>query len=198
MKQIMDNNTIATLVGVGVQTISTALQSYVTFKKTNVEKYFELLIKENKDLSRIGNDPKLRKIFFLIIDNVSKEVTEEKINNWKNLTVRLATGLDNSDFSENYTKILEDLTAFDLTVLFAIYSVDFKSNFFQKELVVYFQNRGISEDKVFHSLKGLARHYLITEQADGMTYLSNGEVSGQKFFYEKNSLGKEFLKMISD
>ena len=194
----MDNNIIATLVGVGVQTMSTILQSYVTFKKTNVEKYFELLIQEKKDLSKIGSNDSLRKIFFVIIDNASNEVTEEKISNWKNLTIKLATTLDDLDFSEDYAKTLADLTPFDLTVLFAIYSNNFKSKFFNAELLEYFKSKNVIQDKVFHSLKGLSRHYLVTEQADGMTYLYNGEQSGQQFFYEKNDFGQEFLSIISD
>ena len=194
----MDNNIIATVVGVGVQTMSTILQSYVTFKKTNVEKYFKLLIDEKKDLSKIGNDQNLQRLFFVIIDSVSKEIAEEKIKNWKNLTVKLATEFDNFDFSENYTKILENLTAFDLTVLFAVYSNNFKSKYFQKELVEYFKEKNIDQNKIFHSLKRLSTHYLVTELADGTTYLTNGEAVGQRFFYEKNHLGQEFLTIIGE
>ncbi len=194
----MDNSALATAIGVGVQTLSTILQSYVTFKKTNVEKYFQLLLNEHKDLSKIGTDERLQRLFFSIIDNVSKEIAEEKINNWKNLTVKLATGIEDLDFSDNYSKVLADLTAFDLTVLFAIYANDFKSKYFNSELIKYFEDKKIDQNKVCHSLKGLARYYLVTEQADGTTYLTNGEPSGQGFFYEKNNLGKHFLQIISN
>ena len=193
----MDENTIATLVGVGVQTMSTILQSYVTFKKTNVEKYFELLLKEDINLSKIGTDEKIQKLFFTIIDNSSKEITEEKIRNWKNLTIKLATEFNDLDFAENYTKILTDLTAFDLTVLFSVYTIEFKSKFFNTELLEFFKNKNVENDKVFHSMKRLANNYLITEQADGTSYLSSGMPSGQMFFYEKNDLGTDFLRIIS-
>lgn len=194
----MDNNELAVIVGVGVQTVSTILQSYVTFKKSNVEKFFELLIEGKKDLSKIGSNERMQKLFFQIIENASKEVTEEKLKNWKNLTIKLATEFDDLDFTENYSKILSDLTAFDLTVLFVIYSSNFKSKYFNNELIEYFKNKNVSEEKIFHSLKGLSKHFLITEQADGTTYLTSGELAGQKFFYEKNSLGQEFLEIISD
>ncbi len=43
---------IATGLGVGIQTLSIFLQSYTSFKKSNVEKFFEKLLSSEVDLSR--------------------------------------------------------------------------------------------------------------------------------------------------
>jgi hypothetical protein len=196
----MDNNSIATLVGLGVQTMSTVLQTYVTFKQSNVEKYFGLLINENKDLKNIGSNERLMRLFFKILDNVANETTDEKIRSWKNLTIKLATKLDNLDFADNLTKMLEDLTAFDLTVLYAIYSTDFKAKYFKKEIIEYFKRRQIRTEYVQHSLRRLAGHNLLSEESDSQSYLgSSGEdFMGQEFSYQKNDLGQSFIFVISD
>jgi hypothetical protein len=196
----MDNNSIATVVGLGVQTVSTVLQTYVTFKQSNVEKYFELLLQEDKDLKNIGTNDQLKRLFFKIIDNVANETRDEKIKNWKNLTVKLATQLDNLDFADNLTKMLEDLTAFDLTVLFAIYSTDFKAKYFKKELIEYFNKRGARPEYIGHSLRRLSSHNLISEESDSSGFIGseNDDFMGQEFSYQKNDLGKSFIFVISN
>ncbi len=196
----MDNNSIATVVGLGVQTVSTILQTYVTFKQSNVEKYFNLLLEENKDLKNIGSNNQLKRLFFKIIDNVADETRDEKIKNWKNLTVKLATRLDNLDFADNLIKTLDDLTAFDLTVLFVIYSTDFKAKYFKKELIEYFNKMGTQQEYIGHSLRRLAIHNLISEESDSSGFIGSddNEFMGQEFSYQKNDLGKSFIFVISD
>jgi hypothetical protein len=194
----MDNNSVATLVGLAAQTVGTIMQSYATFKQSNIEKYFGLLLKEGKDLSNIGQNERLKGLFYNMIDHVAQEVQEEKLSNWKNLTIKLASDLSNLDFSENMVRMLDELTPFDLTILFAIYTTDFEKRHFQNELINYFEKRSIRSDYVYHSLKRLAVHNLVTEEAEGTGYISGeGENDGQAFLYKTNDLGKGFLEAIS-
>lgn len=194
----MDIISIGSLIGVGASTVSTLISSYVAFKKSNVELYFKQLIDSQTDLSKIGSNEQLNKIVFNIIDEVSKETTERKINNWKNLTIKLATEFDEYDTSEKYSKILADLTAFDLTILFAIYSKEFQSESFLEELKIDLLSKNLSEIDIFYSTKKLAQNFLITEHASSdIVFYQHGSQNGQQFFYKKNDLGKTFLEMIS-
>ena len=195
----MDTNSVAIITGLGLQTVGTILQSYATFKKSNVEKYFELLIAEKKDLSKIGENEDLKRLFFCILDKVANEVKQEKINNWKNLTIKLAGSLTVDDFAENLTKTLEDMTAFDLTVLFVIYSTDYKRKHFKNDLNDYFLKKDIRPEFIQQSLKRIARHNLISEEADRMGHeAGRDEYFGQELIYAKNELGKHFISVISD
>lgn len=197
---IIDSNALAAIIGLGVPTVSSILQTYVALRKSNVEKYFQMLVEENKDLTQIGENERLQNNFMRIIDYVSKETTDEKIRNWKNLTIKLATGFEDLDFTENYTSILDNLTPFDLTVLFSIYSTDFESQYFNKEIFKFFQDRNINKAKVLHSIKRLATHNLVSEESyfGADTRISNRDnIIGEELVYKKNDLGPEFIKIIN-
>ncbi len=132
----MDANQIAPIIGLSIQLVSTILQSYGIFKNSNVEKYFEQILAEGKDLTIFGEREDLRRYLFKIIDEVSREANIEKIEKWKNVTIHLALDFRDFDYKDNFLRVLSDLTVFDLTVLYKIYSTNFTKEHFESELFV--------------------------------------------------------------
>src|SRR5690554_2749328 len=91
---------IATIVNVGARVLSSAITAYQAFRKTNVERYFEGLLKaseEGLDLSQIGESEELERLFFSFLDKVAAEANQEKIDAWKNATIHLATDFRDFD-----------------------------------------------------------------------------------------------------
>jgi hypothetical protein len=186
---------ISSIVGVSAQTIGVAIQGYQAFKKTNIEKFFEKLSKSDKDLSAIGKREDLQRYFFKIIDNVSKEANLEKLDSWKNAVIRLATDFSDYDYKDTFIVTLSQLTVFDLTILFIIYSRDFKSEDIKSELFELCQHKGYDLDLVRHSIIRLASFNLVEEKSrHQMTY----GVYLDSFCYVKNNLGKKFLSFVSE
>lgn len=191
----MNETELATCLNIGITTVSTILQSYSTFKKSNVEKYFELLLKEDKDLSRIGSNELLQKHVYKIIDYAANEVYEEKIEKWKNLTVKLGLGQLDYDFAENYSKILDDLTEFDLTILHQIYDkihgVETITD--SESLSDLLSKKGISKQSFGYSLKKLESNFLIDIDEESLT-----NIGLRRRRLDTNEFGKEFLEVISN
>ncbi|MGE5604719.1 MAG: hypothetical protein ACM3YE_03395 [Bacteroidota bacterium] len=197
----MDAIQVASLTGVGAQVLATVLQTYVTFKKSNVEKYFEQLIQEGKDLKVFGERDDLQRYLFTIVDKVSIEANIEKIEKWKNATIHLALDFKDFEFKDNFLSTLESLTVFDLTVLHKIYSTDFKKEHFESELIEFFNKKSVMEEIIMQSLKHLSSQYLITEKVDGTGFLGdaeNDEPNLQTIYYVKNQMGPEFLRFIDN
>ena len=195
----MDTTQIASIIGLGTQVITTILQTYTTFKQSNVEKYFEELIKEGKDLRAIGAREDLQRYLFSIVDKVSTEANIEKIDKWKNATIHLALDFKDFEFKDNFLSTLDILTVFDLTVLQKIYSTDFGKEHFEKELIDFFKGKKVMEEIVMQALKHLSSQYLISEQVDATGFLAdeeNQEPILQTTYYVKNQMGLEFLRFI--
>ena len=194
----MEPALIATYTGVGIQTISTILQIYTSFRKTNVEQYFDKIIKSGKDVSKIGQSEDLQRYFFSIIDKVSKEANIEKIEKWKNATIHLAQDFCDFDYKDNFIRTLDDLTVFELTILYKIYSSDFQKQHFEQELINYFINKGVGEDMIMQAIKRLSSHNLINEMVDKTAVYGGGEPVLGGMYYIKNKLGEIFITFISN
>ncbi len=190
----MDAVSIGTLIGVGATTVGTFLQAYASFKKSNVEDYFQQLIESKEDLTKIGTDDQLTKIVFNIVDEVAKETSTEKITNWKNLTIKFATQFDRYDTAEKYSNILSDLTAFDLLVLSVIYESKFSDKrIFIRHIIEQFSGKNVKDFDIVYSVKVLSRNYLLSEQSSDYP---NKYDTGWELYYELNQFGREFIKMI--
>lgn len=194
----METDLIATYIGVGIQTISATLQFYTSFRKTNVERYFDEIIKSGKDVSKIGQREDLQRYFFSIIDKVSKEANTEKIEKWKNATIHLAQDFSDFDYKDNLIRTLEDITVFELTVLYKIYSTDFQKQHFEHEIVDYYINKGASKDMVMQSIKRLSSNNLISEMVNRTAVYGGGEPVLGGLYYIKNELGKQFIAFASN
>ncbi|WP_017733005.1 hypothetical protein [Nafulsella turpanensis] len=194
----MDSKQIEVYTGLGIQTVTLLLQSYSSFKRNNVDEFFKMLLEEQKDLSQIGRNKGLEKQFYWIIEQVASESHSEKIVRWKNLLVKLATNFTYQDYMENYLKILEGLTAFDLTVFTHIYG-NKKSNATSiHEVCSFFEEREVPKEVVKLSVKKLASNNLLNEMASGRSDAMRGIGNlPMPFFYSKNELGEQFLDIIS-
>lgn len=193
---------IATIVNVGARVLSSAITAYQAFRKTNVERYFEGLLKaseEGLDLSQIGESEELERLFFSFLDKVAAEANQEKIDAWKNATIHLATDFRDFDYKDNFVQALDSLTALDLTVLTKIYSTDFKKEYFERELTEFLAGRGIPTDIIVQSVKRLASHNLINEHYDRIGYFQGEEQEPLlgSMHYTKNELGIAFTAFVS-
>lgn len=196
----MELNEIANYVGLGLETFQTMVILYTSFKKTNVEKFFSMLIDSKKDIKKIGHSDELQRYFFSIIDKISVEANQEKLKSWKNVVIHLATDFSDYDFKDNFIRTLDDLTVFDLTVLYKIYSTEFPKEHVEKEVVEFFVIKGIPDYIVMQSIKRLSSHNLINEMVDRTAVYagSDGEPALGTLYYKKNALGQEFMRFISD
>lgn len=196
---MIDSQQIESYTGIGLKVITGLLQSYSSFKKSNVEKFFKMLLEENKDLSQIGKVKGLEKQFYWIIERVASESHDQKIVSWKNLVVKLATRFIYQDYLENYVKILDNLTAFDLTVFTYIYGNNASGSVSKSATCEFFSERDVPEAVVMLSIKKLAANGLLEEKSmgEGKALGSLGKFP-MPFFYSKNSLGDQFLEIISE
>ena len=137
----MDPVSIAAYFGIGLQTISLTLQAYQPFKRSNVDKFFEKIIKSGIDVTQIGQIEDLQRYLFAIIEKVSVEANEVKIDAWKNSVIYLATDFADFDYNDNFLRSLDDFTVFDLTVLYKIYSTEFNKKKFKNEVVQFFNTK---------------------------------------------------------
>jgi hypothetical protein len=187
---------VSELTGVALHAISTVLNSYQAFRQSNVEKYFGELIKSNQDLKAISTDEELQSRFYYIIDQVAKERNQKKLNAWKNATISLA--VENIDFDEvdGHFQTLEYLTYFDLLVLYKIYTTDFNEENFKKEILYFFQCKGVEKENMLRSVRQLALHHLINEQYESTAVVAGAKASLRNFHYSKNGLGKKFLNFV--
>jgi len=188
---------IAQIVGISSGVLSPVITGYIAFKKSNVEKFFEMLLKDGKTLN-LESDKNLQNLFFSIMDKVSTEANEEKIRRWKNAVIHLATDFKDFDYKDNFLRTLEDLTPFDMTVLHYVCSREFSRESLTKEVVQYFQEKSAPVGIVNQSLKRLASHDLITEKFDRTAFTSTGEALLSPLIYEKSSTGSEFMRFIQD
>ncbi len=185
--------------GAMLQLLSVTLQSFTAFRKSNVEKFLEELIESKNDFSKFEQDENSIRYFFKILDEVSCEANIQKIETWKNATIHLATDYYDFDFKDNFLKSLSSLSVFDLTVLYKAYSDNYKTLNIEKEIVKYFEIKGIKSHYIMQSMKNLASNGLIDE-----TYTNTFSFSGtedanlENFKYRKNDIGKEFVSFISD
>ena len=135
--QIVDQ--IAPLVGMATQMVAAAFQGLQSLKRSNVEEFFRLLLadtsRRDRGLKRIGQDEALQRLFFSIVDRVASEERKEKIRNWKNLLVHLATDFSGEEFKDTYTRILDALSALDLLVLHQAYSVKHEKGKIEEQVV---------------------------------------------------------------
>ncbi len=190
---------IASSVGVGIQLLSTTLQTYTAFRKNNVEILLKKLIESGVDLNKIGQSEDLQRYFFSSIDEVAKEANIEKIEAWKNAIIHLATDFQGFEYKDNFFRILSDLTVFDLTVLYKIYSTTFNSDRIEVELFTSFEDKGFKSDYVMLAIKRLASNNLIDENyMNAFTFSGIKEAPLSTFIQTKNELGKEFLTFVSN
>ena len=187
---------ISSNVGVELRMLNTTVVAYTAFKRTNVDRFFKFLLKSNIDLSRIGQDINLQRYFFSAIDAVTKESNIIKIEAWKNAVIHLATDFQNFEYTDNFFKILSDLTVFDLTMLYKIYSTEFDLDRIDIEIFTYSGNKKIKSDYVMLALKRLASSNLVNENYMN-TFSGLKEDPFSTFIYYKNGLGKEFLLFVS-
>lgn len=190
---------LATSLGVGMQILSTTLQTYTAFRQNNVEILLQKLLDSNTDLRAIGHNEDLQRYFLSAIDEVAKEANKEKIDAWKNAIIHLATDFQRFEFKDNFFRILSDLTVFDLTVLYEIYSTEFDSDIFESKLYTSLEDKGFKLDYVILALKRLASNHLVTENyMNTFTFSGIKEAPLSTFIHTKNELGMEFLKFVSD
>lgn len=189
---------VASYLGIGVSTLSLALQGYPMFRKSNVEKFFEKLIESNEDIKIFGSREDLQRQLFSIIEKVSNEANQDKIEHWKNAVIRLATDFKDFDFKDNFIRTLDYLTVFDMTVLFEIYSRDFDNENFEEELLNNLTRKHVPSEIAIQSLKSLSSHGLVSENYDSTAVFGDGKPILNEFHYKKNALGPKFLRFISD
>lgn len=188
---------VAQIFGLTMEAITTILSGYNAFRKTNVEKFFEKIVKENIDLSKIGNEEYLSRRFYNIMEIVSLEANTEKIENWKNVVIHLVTDYYNFDYNDNFVEILKVLTVFDLTILHKIYTKEFQNEHFEEELIEILKLDNIQNEYIMMAIKRLASHCLIDEKHDATGLLSEGKPILANMYYSKNEIGSKFLGFIS-
>ncbi len=195
----MDPNLIVVGTGLAIQTVTSALQAYVTFRKTNVEKYFGLLLESEVKIDKIEENPKLKEAFFTIVEKVSRECNLEKIKKWKDATVHIVTDFSDFDFKDNLIQTLDVLTALDLTVLEMIYNNDFSEGTLEDEVVKYFKRLKVPTYITQQGIRRLASHGLLTvrENRVGVFGDSSGPSLGS-IYYVINDFGPIFIKFISE
>ena len=195
----MDPSIVMASTGLALQTVTSVLQAYATFRKTSVETFFELLIQESPDMKGVEASDKLKSQFFSIIEKVSREFNQKKLESWKNATIHLATDFSKFDFNDCFIRTLNDITVFDLTVLQTIYSTDYPKESIQEDTIAYFEKRKVDPEIVWQSLKQLASHNLITEKFNrvGLFGDGHGRPHLEPLHYVKNSLGVDFLRFIT-
>ncbi len=193
----MDLNEIAVYIGIASPVIQGILNCYTTFKKTNVESFFKILLESKENISKIGKRDDLERYFLSIIDKVSLEANKEKINKWKNAVIHLAQDFSDFDYKDNFIRTLDDLTVFDLSVLYKIYSTKFKKEHFEKELIEYFINKGTDKNMVMQAIIRLSSHNLVSEMECKALVFGELEPILREVYYTKNELGKQFLEFAS-
>ena len=195
----MDSNLIVVGTGLAIQTVTSALQAYVTFRKTNVEKYFRLLLESEANIGKIEENPKLKETFFTVVEKVSRECNLEKIKKWKNATIHIVTDFRDFDFKDNLIQTLDALTALDITVLEVIYSNDFSEETLEDEVVKYFEHRKVPTYVTQQGIIRLASHGLLTERKNRVGVYGDGSgPSLGPIYYVKNELGPIFIKFINE
>lgn len=194
----MDPTLIATMVGIGVNTVSTLMEMYTTFRKSNVEQYFKELKETDQDLTSIGDREDLQRHFFSIVDKVAQETNINKISSLKNATVHLATDFKDFDYNDNLLSTLNDLTVFDLTILHKIYSTDYNKEHFEEEVINFFVRRDVPKYLILQSIKRISSHNLVDEQVDRTAVFGDDEPVLGPMYYKKNELGPIFIQFISD
>lgn len=194
----MDANLIMSCTGLTISAVNSILLAYQSFRKSSVEKYFELLMEPCKDLSDIINDSKLEAYFFGIIEKVSREFNLEKIKCWRNATINLVGDFSDFDFTDNFIRTLDNLSVFDITVLEIAYKLDFAKENIEAELTMYFTKRKVDINFVKNSIKRLAFNGLLTEMINRVgVYGDGGKPYLGELHYVKNELGPQFLKFIT-
>lgn len=189
---------LSSSIGLGLQTLNSMLQTYTTFRKNNVEILLQKLLDSEVNLRAIGQNEELQRYFFSAIDEVAKEANIEKIEIWKNAVMHLATDFQDFEYKDNFFKILSDLTVFDLTLLYKIYSTESESGRIGSEFFTFFEGRGTKSDYVMLALKRLASNNLINENyMNTFTYSGVNDALLSPFIYSKNELGPEFLTFVS-
>jgi hypothetical protein len=197
----LDESLIVSVTGLSLSVINTLFASYPFFRMSNVERFFGMLLDSKKDLTLLGKNEDLSRYFLSIIDEVAKETNHEKIKAWKNVVIRLATDFSDFGFKDNFIITLANLTVWDLTVLFMIYSTEYQNQNIMPELLNEWRHKGIKQDIVIQAVKHLASHNLIEEvywlPETGFVGPGREEMIYQ-LQYMKNELGKEFLNFISE
>lgn len=181
------------ILGTSAQVVSSALQLYTTFKRSNVERYYGGLLESGKDLSAISKSEDLQRQVLAIMDKVANEPRQEKIDRWRNATIHMATNFKNQhiDVTENYLQALDGLTVLDLMVLSEIYTVNLSgdSDDFAQKIFIPFSDRGFAKPLVEQSIQKLEMFNFVTVDRSNKEHLLT---SG------RNSLGNSFLTFISD
>jgi hypothetical protein len=195
----LDPAVVAALVGLGPASVTTIFQGFSSFRRSNVDKFFEQLLQTKEDLTVFGKHDDLQRYLFSILEKVSHEANQEKIESWKNATIRLATDFNKFDYKDNFIRTLDFLTAFDLTVLVAIYSFEFKNENIEKELLEVLERKSVPREMTMQSIKALAAQNLLSDNFDRTAvYGTEDKPILRETHYTKNSLGPSFLRFITD
>jgi hypothetical protein len=184
----------------GLQSTQTFMQAYIFFQQETIVEFIKKLLPYKKDIIGLKVDDNFRREILSILDIIAHETEMQKLDHWKNAILRLATDFHDFSFKNNFIKILQDLTIFDLTVLTKIYSTNFNDENFDTELVDFFQAKDAPKQFVNLALKRLATYNLISEvsnRANGDVGIAD-PISLSPLYYIKNELGTEFLRFISE
>jgi len=192
---------ISDIVGISTNVLTTSVNFYLTnFRKSNVEKFFEKLIDSKESLTSIGEREDLQRYFLSILDKVSNEANIEKINQWKNVVIRLATDFKDFDYKDNFINILDNLSVFDLTVLHHIYSSSQYVSI-KESTINYFLRKNVQNELITHVLKKLSSHGLISEVFSSKESLEKMRMNARIDIsdnYQTNHLGPLFIKFVSE
>lgn len=195
----------------GIPALSLVLNAYVSLRKSNVELYFDKLLKSKHDFSIMHDREDLQRYFLQFIEKVSLEANVEKIEKWKNVIIHITSDFKDYSFKDNFITSLESLSVFDLTVLHIIYHEDkqnvYDVHFARKKII---EKLKVDPPMVLHTYKKLVSLNFLDENikgsADGGDVVMYSEEFGNvenagvsiDVSYKRNTLGEDFLKFISD
>jgi len=168
-------------------------------RKPKLEKIAKELVTNPKIAEMLEKDNNFKNYFFSIFEKILKDHREEKMQYWKHCIINLAINFNNFDLKDNFLKILDDLTYFDLSVLNYIY---YKYNDKQteydriiKNIVQHFVDDGFGSDLIKLSLAHLSANRLI-ESVDSRY---NKDLGALEYSFPdclKNEFGNKFIEFI--
>ena len=186
-----------------ISTVNALVSTLIIFgknRKDNINKMINELSNINPVVKLLQKDDNFTAYFYYMVEKAIKEVNDEKIKIWKNAIVNLATRFQYWDFKENFVKILESLTFFDLTVLHQIYNIEIdskKEDELSQIIIIDLYGKGVNPNHTIQSFKRLENNNLILMiKSVSFSYDNKKRISSP--YFRRNELGKEFLKFIDE